>query len=46
MIGANGESANFDTADRAVMVPQLGNLHLPSSKSYRVVFIPDGTCTG
>lgn len=46
MLGTNGESANFDTADRAVMVPQLGTAYLPADKSYQIVFIPDGIRSG
>ncbi|OCB86286.1 hypothetical protein A7U60_g6598 [Sanghuangporus baumii] len=46
MIGADGAIANFDTAKKAIMVPQLGDAYLPSSRSHRLIFVPTSPTTG
>ncbi|KAL5522681.1 hypothetical protein ACEPAG_8699 [Sanghuangporus baumii] len=46
MIGVDGAAANFDTAKKAIMVPQLGDTYLPSSRSHRLIFVPTSPTTG
>ncbi|EJC97744.1 uncharacterized protein FOMMEDRAFT_98200 [Fomitiporia mediterranea MF3/22] len=46
MVGEGGGAANFDTAKKAIMVPQLGDSYLPSSRSHRLIFILNSPRTG
>ncbi|KAH8113749.1 hypothetical protein DFH11DRAFT_1597117 [Phellopilus nigrolimitatus] len=46
MLSAEGSPANFDTAKKAVMVPQLGDAYLPASRTYRLMFILNSPNTG
>ncbi|TFY65762.1 hypothetical protein EVG20_g5335 [Dentipellis fragilis] len=46
ILNRDGTSANFDTGSRAVLVPHLGGLYLPSSRTYRIIIVPETRTTG
>ncbi|KAI0032413.1 hypothetical protein K488DRAFT_49991, partial [Vararia minispora EC-137] len=46
LVHADGTSANFDTGAKAVLVPQLGQAHLPLARSYQVLIVPETRTTG
>ncbi|KAA1472428.1 hypothetical protein DENSPDRAFT_821254 [Dentipellis sp. KUC8613] len=46
LLNRDGTAANFDTGSRAVLVPHLGGLYLPSSRTYRIIIVPETRTTG
>lgn len=46
LLNPDGSPASFDTGSRAVLVPQPGTSYLPTTKTSRIMIVPDNRTSG